>query len=191
MTRLGLILCGGRSRRMGRPKADLDLDGHPLITRVHEAVAPVVDQVVLLGDCAALPELTRRPDPIPEAGPLVALGHALPDHPADDWLICPCDMPDLRADLLARLFTSGAITAFHDPGRGTVTPLPLRLSAEMRPVVAARVRDGCRAVRDLFECVPPDLVHLAPDEARALVNLNTPDDVNRFSPWDRSSPPRA
>jgi molybdopterin-guanine dinucleotide biosynthesis protein A len=36
----GLILAGGASRRMGSDKAFLDVEGVPLIARVHAVLAP-------------------------------------------------------------------------------------------------------------------------------------------------------
>lgn len=53
-----MILAGGRSQRMGRPKAWLDLDGAPMLVRVCDTVAAAVASVVVVGTSGdALPEL--------------------------------------------------------------------------------------------------------------------------------------
>src|SRR5215471_15574139 len=50
------ILAGGASSRMGRPKGLVDFGGTPLILRIAEAVAPLVDRVTVIGS----PEIYSR-----------------------------------------------------------------------------------------------------------------------------------
>ena len=46
--RSGVILAGGRSSRIGTPKALLDLGGEPLLTRVARALLPSCDELLLV-----------------------------------------------------------------------------------------------------------------------------------------------
>lgn len=59
--RSGVVLVGGRSSRLGTPKALLDLGGAPLLRHVLRAVAPACDEIVLVAAPRASepPELTR------------------------------------------------------------------------------------------------------------------------------------
>lgn len=73
-----VVLCGGRSRRMGRPKERLTLGGETLLERVVRLVAerasPVVVSVAVGQELPPLPhpvEIVR--DPEPDGGPLVGL----------------------------------------------------------------------------------------------------------------------
>src|SRR5580765_6446841 len=75
-----IVLVGGRSSRMGRPKPWLDLDGAPLLTRVVEQARTWTDEIVLVAAPGQdLPRFTgvRTPtivyDDHPGAGPLPAL----------------------------------------------------------------------------------------------------------------------
>ena len=56
-----VILAGGESRRMGRNKAFIDLDGVPLIERVIERVAPLCTEIILVtNDASAYAQFGRR-----------------------------------------------------------------------------------------------------------------------------------
>ncbi len=48
MTPAAIVLCGGESRRMGRPKADLPFGGERLIERVVRLAAEVCDPIVVV-----------------------------------------------------------------------------------------------------------------------------------------------
>src|SRR5438105_14773030 len=101
----GLLLTGGASRRMGRDKALLEVDGQRLVDRAAALLAAVADPVVEVGPgWSGLPAV--REDP-PGSGPLAAVstgaaalrraGHHGPA------LVLAVDMPKVRVDLLRLL----------------------------------------------------------------------------------------
>jgi molybdopterin-guanine dinucleotide biosynthesis protein A len=107
----GVVLAGGRSRRMGgQVKALLPLAGKPLIQHVIERVQPQVGQLLLSVErpraefeCFGLEQL---PDPLPGSrGPLGGLVAALSrlDQACDWLLLVPCDAPFLPRRLAERL----------------------------------------------------------------------------------------
>lgn len=115
----GLLLTGGRSRRMGRDKATLLVDGEMLAARVARVLTTVCDPVVEVGDgVTGLPSV--REDP-PFSGPLAALvagARRLGEHgratPAP-LLLVACDLPNVTAPLLDLLA--------HWPGDTSVVPV--------------------------------------------------------------------
>jgi len=106
----GVILAGGRSRRMGGTvKALIPLCDKPLLGHVIERVKPQVDELLLSVERASeafeafgLPQLV---DPVPDGGPLGGLLAAMRMMgPGHDWLLLvPCDAPFVPADLAASL----------------------------------------------------------------------------------------
>lgn len=90
------LLVGGSSRRMGRPKALVQLEGRAFAERVAEALGAVADELVLLGD-GPVPEtlraLPRLADPAGVRGPMAAVLSALRARPDTAWLIAACDQP--------------------------------------------------------------------------------------------------
>jgi len=80
----GLVLCGGESRRMGRDKALLVLDGETLVLRVARTLAEVADQVLLAPGTVGRLGVTGYPevadDPV-GAGPLAGMAAGLAASP--------------------------------------------------------------------------------------------------------------
>ena len=108
----GVILAGGRSRRMaGGVKAFADLAGNPMLIAVRNRIQPQVEPLLLSVEKPA-PEwepfgLEQVPDPTPgSCGPLGGLLAALEKSRFLDaafLALVPCDAPFLPLDLVSRL----------------------------------------------------------------------------------------
>lgn len=145
---VGAILAGGAGRRMGRPKAVVQLGGRPLISYPLAAMETAgLEPVVVAKRDSALPvldcEIVREPaEPRhPLAGIVAALG-ACPGRPV---VAVACDMPFLEPALLA------AFSALDDPlavaeAGGRLQPLPGRypphLAADLKAALARELPLG-------------------------------------------------
>ena len=72
----GVVLCGGSSRRMGRDKALLEIEGQSLVARAASALAEVAPRVLLAsGSAPRYPALGLECvlDPVEGNGPLAGL----------------------------------------------------------------------------------------------------------------------
>lgn len=101
--RTGVVLAGGRSSRLGRDKALLELNGETLLGRAVRIVAGVVDEVIVLGptDRAEQASVARViPDERPGDGPLPALATALRAMRGERMIAVATDMPLLNPALL-------------------------------------------------------------------------------------------
>ena len=110
MTRAGLVLCGGRSSRMGRAKAWLPWFGRTLIEHVVDQLRPVVDEVIVVtSEALDLPPLSARVvrDREPERGPLAGLRDGLGETTADRVFVTGTDAPFLTSDFVARMLEVG------------------------------------------------------------------------------------
>ncbi len=163
---LGAVLAGGRSLRFGSDKALAMLRGKPLIDNVIDALAPQVDAVVICGrDHGGLLALADRPGP--GQGPLAGLSAALHHAAAagfDRVLSVGCDMPDLPADLVARL---GGAPAVAD-GQWLVGLWPATLATRLDAHLAA----GNRSLRGWADAVGAARIALPP-----LANINRIEDL--------------
>ncbi len=101
----GVILVGGKSRRMGRDKAFLQIAGKTLFERVLEVFRESFDRLVLVGDRperfagCGLPVL---PDIYPESalgGLYTGLYHSATGH----VFVSPCDLPFPNREMLLYL----------------------------------------------------------------------------------------
>lgn len=107
---VGVILTGGESRRMGRDKAFVEVDGRPMVVAVADALweggcHPVECQG---GDVDLLAELglPAVADSTPGAGPVAAIADALGRHDGP-VVVAACDLANLDADTVQRLVSTG------------------------------------------------------------------------------------
>src|SRR5262245_44239294 len=110
MTAGGIVLCGGRSSRMGRPKAWLPVGGELLLQRVVRVVRQAADPVVVVAapgqDVPPLPagvDVVR--DDIEGRGPLqgLAAGLAALEGTAEVAYLSACDVPFLTPEFVRRV----------------------------------------------------------------------------------------
>jgi molybdopterin-guanine dinucleotide biosynthesis protein A len=97
----GYVLAGGRSVRMGRDKALIELAGKPLLRHAVKKLRRVCMDVRVLGDKAEFERFAPLvPDLHPGCGPIGGMEAAL-THSIFDWnLFLPVDMPFLPSALL-------------------------------------------------------------------------------------------
>jgi molybdopterin-guanine dinucleotide biosynthesis protein A len=103
MTLTGIVLAGGASRRMGRNKAWVELDGKPLVVRVIDALRKVsTETIVVTNNEVEYRGLNVRavPDVYPGKGSLGGLYSGL-KAAENDWVFAvACDMPFLNTELV-------------------------------------------------------------------------------------------
>ena len=101
---VGVILAGGRSRRMGTDKAVVEVAGKPMLEWVHEALATVADRMLIVGRTESPSGSEAVPDDGERyRGPLAGLAAAA--HRARDavLLVVAVDQPWVRTETLRRL----------------------------------------------------------------------------------------
>ncbi|MEY6431258.1 molybdenum cofactor guanylyltransferase MobA [Thioalkalicoccus limnaeus] len=182
----GLILAGGRGRRLGgSDKGLVGCAGRPLIAWVIDALAPQVGGGLLISANRNLatyralgwPVVQDREDDF--AGPLAGLASAMAAARTPWILVVPCDAPLIPADLATRLAAAlvaeRAELALADDGE-RLHPLHALLPVDLAPSLDRFLASGQRAVRDWYaqhHCAKADLS----DQADAFRNLNTPADI--------------
>jgi molybdopterin-guanine dinucleotide biosynthesis protein A len=178
LTRSGAILAGGQSTRFGgRDKSALLLDGRAIFDHQIAALAPVVDEVLIVGG----PRATIH-DIVPGCGPLGGLHAALTAAHGGAVLIVACDMPYLSTPFLTYLlsFATEADIVVPRSERGYHPLCAVYTRACLEPV-AARLADRRLKMRELVDSlrtrvVPVDEIRQFGDPDRLLANVNTPTD---------------
>jgi molybdopterin-guanine dinucleotide biosynthesis protein A len=175
----GVVLTGGKSRRMGRDKALLPIEREPMAVRVVRALdAAGARKVVCVGgDSAALAALGLETigDDYPDGGPLggliSGLGHT--DEPVA--LVTPCDLlaPDAAAFrlLVETLLQSEALVAVPIVD-GAWRPLPAAFRAASCPSLIEAFETGERAVHRAIERLAFVTVDVGP-----LPDADSPEDL--------------
>ena len=185
---VGLVLTGGHSRRMGTDKAVLSVGGVPMATRVADALRAVgcVHVMAVGGDPAVLAPLGLpvRADVDPGEGPLAGIISALELHATRDdvdSLVVACDLPSLGSTDLRELVAvadrrpdADVVMATTDRRHPTCALWRDTARAPLHEAFAAGERAVHRALGGL-------VVVEAPLRADALLNINTPADLDRYS----------
>ena len=190
----GLLLCGGRSSRMGQDKALLQLKGplgaESLLQRGLRLLREAgCGGVWLSGDYPGFAAIPDEPAWYGR-GPLAGIASALQRYPEARWLILPVDMPGMDAPLLRALARQGAA---HPVGSGIEgSQFPLLLQPGALPVLETLLGSGERrdySVQALLRQLDLPLLaadQLLPDMApealqRTLGNTNTPEEWRRYA----------
>jgi len=192
MTVGGIVLCGGRSTRMGTSKATLPFGPETMLQRVvrllSTAVAPIVVVAARDQQLPELPEsVIHTVDEREQRGPLEGLRAGLKALPKsiDAAYITSCDVPLLVPAFVTRMIE---LLGDHDIAVMEIEGFPHPLSAIYRRDTLSHVeslleRDRLRPVF-LFDAVRtrrvrPEEMIAADPELRTLRNLNTPADYEQ------------
>lgn len=188
---LGVVLAGGRSRRMGRPKPFLPgPDGRPLLDVAFAALRSAgVDALAIAAHDPApfadrgLPVVRDR---APDLGPLAGIEAALRAAPTlcapdpEPWcLLVACDMPRLDPALLAELLVrakASSRAAVVPRAAGRVEPLHAAWHPRALPAVSRALDEGRLAVHELLAGLDVEWVDVA--AGSSFDNVNEPADVD-------------
>ena len=183
------INAGGQSRRMGRDKALVELDGRPMLEHVIKRVSGLGQAQTLLvsNDHAAHARfgLPMVRDSLPDAGSLGGIYTALVHSQCDHALVVACDMPFLSPALLRYM-----LALREEGGYDVIVPrvdgYPQGLHAVYSQACIAPIRAqiGAGRLRVIGFYDQVRVRYMDEDEwrpldptGRALNNINTPEEL--------------
>ncbi|WP_090945278.1 NTP transferase domain-containing protein [Nonomuraea jiangxiensis] len=196
-TAAGVVLAGGRSTRMGQPKAWLEWHGSTLLYRAAAVLARAVDGpvVVVAAPGQELPPLPSNvsvaEDPVEGLGPMqgLAVGLAAVADRAETAFVCSTDMPFLHPAFVRRVLR--ALPAGTDVALPVARGFRQPLAAGYRTALAGLVKDLLAAgdlrpgmlfkhcevaqLSDEELLADAELARRDP-ELESVVNVNSPDD---------------
>lgn len=187
----GIVLAGGKSRRMGRDKATLPFGGTTLVAWVIRRLGPVCAEVVVVArDATDCPGCGARVvgDRWQGWGPLGGLVTGLQTITAAYAAVIACDLPFVEPMLLLGL--AGLARAGWDAVVPSVSEGPQPLCAVYRRNVGqpaeTLLRTGGRSLHDLLAapilrvCHVPEWTLRGWDPAlQSFENINTPEEYER------------
>ncbi len=184
----GVILVGGKSRRMGRDKAFLEVEGQTLVEITLAALRQCLPTIILVGD---RPErfaglgLPVYPDIYPGSA-LGGLYTGLVQAESSHIFVSSCDLPYPSAPLiryLAELATGNDVVVVQ--GESGYEPLFALYSQGCLEPIRRRILAEKYCVYDFYPQVTTRIVTLAEiaalgDPRHFFLNLNTPEEYRRI-----------
>lgn len=189
----GVILAGGKSRRMGQDKAQMVVNGQRLFDVTVALLKGFFAKILIAGNRPDLAshDLAAVPDDFPGSA-LGGLYTALKSAGTDWIFVAPCDMPYPDPEIVRRLLS-------HRPGFDAVVPRTpdgyepvfalyhkncLSLMEQMLQAGEYRIYDFYQGISIRF-LDPPDL---PTGWQRSLINLNTPEQIHRLKEESMAPP---
>ena len=197
MTITGLILAGGRAKRMnGQDKGLIILDNHRLIEHTLASFSPQVDSLFISANrnidryqqfgYKVLEDTFCNAEGASFEGPLAGLQRLYEETSQSAVVIAPCDAPLLSKQLVTKLlgvYDDNTIDSKkhlavipHDGKR--MQPLFGLYTPEAMSSLNDYLKSGHRKVITWVESLSPRLVDFS-DQPESFLNINTPDDLVR------------
>ncbi len=188
-----VVLAGGRSARMGRPKATLAFGAETVVERIVRELARVFEQIVIVAppvEAGTLPSSLHEKalvihDESAYPGPLDALRRGLETAAHEAVFACSCDLPMLDAGLARTLC---AMLDRYDAAiprvGGKLEPLCAAYHRRCAAALSELAGRGVMRVREITRLVNARIVDEAElrrfdPELRSFLNVNTPEDYRK------------
>lgn len=190
----GLILAGGRSSRMGTPKALLPFDGEPLILHLVRKLQGIFGRVVVVAapgqELPDVPATVVR-DEVEHQGPVGGLYYGLRAVEEASALVTSCDSaflePALISHLTARLDGHDVVVPRWG---GRLQPLVAAYRTSVVPFLERQLAAGELRPVTLFERVrtleiEEDEIRRFDPQGNSFFNMNRPEDYTEaLARWD-------
>jgi molybdopterin-guanine dinucleotide biosynthesis protein A len=186
-SRMGFVIAGGKSSRMGADKAFLDFGGQTLLDRALAVMGGVCDRVAIVGDPARFAKYESVvADIFSGCGPLAGIHAALVHSSAELNLMLAVDMPFVSKELLTFLFAAAAA----EDNRAVITvprtrhgfqPLCAVYRRDCSTIAEQALRAGKYKIDAAFSGVAIRVIEEAELAAagfteKSFFNVNTPQD---------------
>jgi molybdenum cofactor guanylyltransferase len=182
----GFVLAGGKSSRMGRDKALLEINGSSLIARAARLLQSVTGTPTIIASTTLYSSLGLPlvADDWPSCGPLGGIATVLRASDSAWNLIIACDLPYLTKpwlDFLIELALKSKADAVVPRSEGGAEPLCAMYHKNAEHRIRAAVEGGVRKVTDALASIRVEYVE--PREWKAFAsdgllfkNVNSPAD---------------
>ncbi|MCC7528633.1 MAG: molybdenum cofactor guanylyltransferase [Candidatus Melainabacteria bacterium] len=184
----GLILSGGRSKRMGRPKAFLPFEGSTVIGHILSEIKDLFSEVfIVANEVESFEDLGVDvvKDILPHRGPLGGILSGLMTSSNHYAFVMACDMPlidkRLVRELVSRRQDNDVVVLSHPQG---IEPLFGVYSKNCIKPLEESLFAGNLSVQDFLSGLKAGIYEWMPERADAealppFFNINTPQDYSR------------
>ncbi len=182
----GVILCGGKSTRMGENKAFIQIEGVPIINRIHDLFRECFQEVIIVTnqkDLFSNFDSRIYSDLIPHKGALGGLYTGIFFSSFDHSFCVACDMPFMKKSLLQYLIDKIDDEDVIVPRtKDGLQPLHAIYSRNCLNPIRKSIDEGKSKIIDIYSQVRVKIVDekdfFSFDPGReSFINVNTPQEL--------------
>ena len=175
------VLCGGKSSRMGREKAELLYRGVSFLDlQINKLRSIGIEDILIAGHSDPGPGTRPVRDVFPGKGPLSGIHAALQQAENERILVLAVDMPLLPAEHLLSLLEEENADAVLWSSDGRTQPLPGVYSKKLLPLCEEILQGNRTSVRMLLDRCSVCAIEYTKDP-EYLSNCNTPEEYRRLT----------
>ena len=183
----GIVLSGGKSRRMGKEKGLCHFRGKALITFAIDTLKPLCKTLIISAnnkiDQYELLEYPVISDDIPDTGPIGGLYSCLKQSQSAINLVISCDTPfvttEVYQELLKYIVDYQAVVPVHEDG--LLEPITAVYHRSCLPVILQQIEKGEYKMMDLLARLNTKFVYfdtnMSDSKPSLFHNLNSPEDL--------------
>jgi len=172
---VGVVLAGGRSSRMGRDKAAVEIGGVSMLDRAVAVLCDVFEEVVVAGESTL--NVDAVADVIPHGGPLSGLDAAYRNLDGKAVFLLAVDLPFVDAGVVREIVASGvgSYGARVPVTHGRMQPLCALYGSDLGDLVRVHLESDDRSMFGFIASIEQvDLIEMDP---AAFDNVNTSEDL--------------
>lgn len=181
----GIVLAGGKSRRMGVEKGLIRFGGKHLIEYAIEVLEKVCDRIIISENSKAYNFLGYEviPDIYPNSGPMGGIYSALKSSKTDLNLVLSCDMPFISIELLNYLIEQSDNFEVAVPwyGEDKFEPMCAFYHKKVIPVLEEFIMQKNFKIPDAFKVLNTNMLRITPElsfyKNYLFDNLNSKEDL--------------
>ena len=195
-----IILCGGKSSRMGQDKGSMIIQNKPMIKHILTTLNHHINEaIIVLNDQTRITRykefinpdeysyrLSFAEDKIKNKGPLPGIMTGLNEIQSSYALILPCDSPYVSKNYIDTIFkendgTHQAVVPYHDTNNMLKTSEPLHsiYNKNIVPEIEELISNDILHIKGLIEKIDTKFVLIDNKkiEEKEFRNLNRPEDI--------------
>lgn len=179
----GIILAGGKSRRMGRDKGMIMLNGVRMIEHVITAMQPTVSSILIVANDDRYEELgfTVVKDLVHQCGPLGGIYTGLRHSNTNLNIVVSCDIPFVSKRLLHELAVApddcDIVVPVHN---GIFEPLCARYRKSCVEKMALLLEGGVLRMNTVLKNFQLRTIDTE-SNVHQFTNINTPDELKKYN----------
>lgn len=180
----GLVVCGGKSTRMGTDKSMINYHGQPQRYHVYDMLSTICDKVFIscnMEQAGTIPDKYAAivdEEPYLNIGPMAALLSAFHHHPEASFLVVGCDYPLLISSHLQHLLKASLktnnTTASYNILNNNYEPLITVYQNNIKSYLEIEFKQNEYSIRKILEDINANIV--IPDKQMYILSIDNPQD---------------